>query len=450
MAKKDRTDAAKRAAAKKDPPTPGVIGRLGSAFDALRITPSEPVTSGADDATEMIGVVGSALLDASQATSDVESDLRHLADAYERDHLEFAVLPTIVMVSDAQRSRVFNETGTALRLDQIAALEHAVRHAVEDKPPVDEVVEKVREIRAAPPRFPWVWQFIGHIVLTLGFGLVLNPTLTALPAYAVLGALVGAVVMIGSRLSTLSLILPVITAFIVTAITALGLAHWVGEDPLRIVAPPLASFLPGLLLTIAAVELTRGQIIAGASRLVYGVAKLVLLAFGVYAGLQVVGHLPSGAADDQLGWWAPWVGIVLCGIGYSLWSSAPKGALPWVIAALAVAHAAQLLGNLLVGAELSGFVGAVVVSPFALLASRFRNAPPPIVLTICGFWILVPGSLGFMAITEAATDSSQAMSTLFSTALAVISISIGMLVGSGLSRDVGAIRRAWKTPATGS
>ena len=39
--------------------------------------------------------------------------------------------------------------------------------------------------------------------------------------------------------------------------------------------------LPGISLTVAAVELAGGQIVSGASRLVYALAQLGLLVFGV-------------------------------------------------------------------------------------------------------------------------------------------------------------------------
>ena len=63
---------------------------------------------------------------------------------------------------------------------------------------------------------------------------------------------------------------------------------------------------------------------SGASRLVWGMSQLLLLAFGVFAGLNLAGYPePSGAA--QAGAWAPWVGVALVGIGYLLFSSAPPG-----------------------------------------------------------------------------------------------------------------------------
>src|SRR5690606_22401102 len=116
-------------------------------------------------------------------------------------------------------------------------------------------------IRRTPPRFGPVLTVVGHTLLTDGFGLVLNPALSALPVYLVLGALVGVIVLIANRIATLSLILPVLTAFTVTLLIALFVRPLIDDDTLRLVAPALVSFLPGLTLTVAAVELTSGQVI---------------------------------------------------------------------------------------------------------------------------------------------------------------------------------------------
>lgn len=399
---------------------------------------------------ELLGAVGAAMLASQQATNDVEETLRQLARAYDRPDLRTFVLPTLVLVEDPSETpahtAIFPARGPGLRLDQAGEVERLVGSAADTRMPPVEVVTEVARIRAAPPRFGPLVTILGHTILTLGFGMVLNPTASALPVYVVLGAVVGTIVVFGSRVATLSLLLPVFTAFAVTALTAWLVAPFVDDDPLRVVAPALVSFLPGLTLTVAAVELTSSQMIAGASRMVYGVAQLGLLAFGVFAAITVVGIRIPSAAPTTLGWWAPWVGIGLTGIGFALFSVAPRRALPWILLALVVAYAAQLLGNLLVGAELSGFVGAAAVVPAVHLLRRFRASPPAAVMLTCAYWLLVPGALGFIGITEAAAGAAGAADAIVQTFVSLLAIAIGMMVGAGFSRDVTAVTRAWHRP----
>ena len=48
------------------------------------------------------------------------------------------------------------------------------------------------------------------------------------------------------------------------------------------------------MLTTATVELASGEMVAGASRLVFGGVQMLLLAFGIVAGVELAG-LPSEA-----------------------------------------------------------------------------------------------------------------------------------------------------------
>lgn len=430
---------------------PRLVDRARSALAALRARPANDAPAVPDAGiTEMIGEIGSTLLASSQATSDVEETLTRLADRYGRRDLRIFVLPTLVLIEDVRSSAlqtaIFPARQDALRLDQSGAMEQLVREAGTHRTAPQSVIDSITRIRTGKPRFGPVLSVIGYTLLTVGFGLVLNPTVTALPVYVVLGVIVGLIVLVGSRLPTLSLILPVLTAFTVTLLISALVRPFVHDDVLRLVAPSLVSFLPGMTLTIAAVELTSGQMMAGASRLVYGIARLGLLAFGVFAGISAGGPPPAASGTaEQLGWWAPWAGVLLVSFGYYLFSAAPRGSWIWILYALVVAYSAQLLGNLLVGAELSGLIGAIIVIPAVYLAGRLRAAPSTAIMLTCGYWILVPGAMGFIGLSEAASGTAGATQVILRTFASLLAIAIGMLLGAGLSRDVTAVSRGWRS-----
>lgn len=425
--------------------------RLRGVVGALRqsTTPTHTEDAPTGSIPNLLGSLGATLLAASQATSDVEQTLERVAAAYGRTDIRIFVLPTLVLIEDLRASpaqtSIFPAVSATLRLDQAGAVDHAVRRALTEQPDPASVAAEIDAACSSSARFGAVLGIFGHTLLTVGFGLVLNPTASALPVYVILGVVVGAVVRFGSRFRTLSLILPVATAFVVTLLVEVLARPIVHDDVLRLVAPSLLSFLPGLTLTIAAVELTAGQVIAGASRMVYGIARLGLLAFGVYAGLLVAGEPTSVASSgDPLGGWAPWAGIALVSLGYYLYSTAPKHSLVWILYALLVAYAAQLLGHLLVGAELSGLIGALIVVPAVRLAALARAAPPPAVMLTCAYWLLVPGAMGFIGVTEAASGTAGASTAILSTFGSLLAIAIGMMLGAGLSRDAVAMARGWR------
>ena len=163
-------------------------------------------------------------------------------------------------------------------------------------------------------------------MLTIGLGLVIRPTAVDLWVYAALGALVGVMKVLAGRLGGGGFLLPIIAAGVVSAIAFL--AHG-GNDAasLRLTIPPLVTFLPGALLTMATVDLAMGETVTGASRFVAGLLQLALLGIGIVIGAELVGNPHAGpvagAAADTLGAWAPWVGVLVFGVGIFVHNSAP-------------------------------------------------------------------------------------------------------------------------------
>jgi uncharacterized membrane protein YjjP (DUF1212 family) len=403
-----------------------------------------PAQTDARGVLRMLEALGLAMIQTGQATNDVEETLRAVARAYSLDDLRAVVLPTYVMLQSVTAGgevRLESAPPGGGRLDQTGAVETLVGRALRREVTPAEATAEVVRIGSAGPRFGPLTALVGHIILTVGFGMVINPTLQAVWVYAVLGAGVGALVLLARKFTGLTSTVPVIAAFGVTLATTLLLVHVVGDQPLRIIAPPLVSFLPGLTLTIAAIELTNNQVIAGASRLVFGVAQLLLLTFGVFAATTIVGAIPAEAPQPSLGAWAGIVGVALVAVGFTLFMSAPRGALAWIFLSLAVTYGAQALGALAIGAGLSGFVGAVVVAPFTRFASFFRSSPPASVMSLACFWLLVPGALGFIGLSGVAQGGAGGLQTLATAGISVLSIALGAIVGISLSRDAGRLAR---------
>jgi uncharacterized membrane protein YjjB (DUF3815 family) len=233
---------------------------------------------------------------------------------------------------------------------------------------------------------------LGHVVLTVGICLVLQPTWGDLGLAALFGALVAVLKRVGGRWTSVQMIMPVVAAFVVAATTFLLAGQGWAEADLRAMIAPLVTFLPGAALAMAVVELSAAEMITGASRLVAGTLQLLLLGFGIVGAAQVVG-LPSADAlvdtpTNQLGWWAPWVGVLLVGIGNYLYFSAPGGSLGWLLLVLYAAWIGQYLGDQALGGYLSGFVRAIVMIPVAYFVERRPSGPPALVsfLTASGCW----------------------------------------------------------------
>jgi uncharacterized membrane protein YjjP (DUF1212 family) len=391
--------------------------------------------------------MGAALTQSGDAVSLIQERLRRTAGAYGYDHAHVSVFPTMLTVAlddgDGAGIRTIDSV-RELRLDQASEVIAVARRAeVAALTPPDALRELERILRE-PARFGPVAFVASHAVLTIGIGLLIHPAAVELWVYAGLGILVGAMKAWAARFATGGYLLAVVAAALVSAIAFLAQG---GDDAasLRLTIPPLVTFLPGALLTMAMVDLAWGETVTGASRFIAGLLQLALLAIGIIIGAELVGDPASGpvagGSADTLGSWAPWVGVLIFGIGVFVHDCAPRGSLGWLLVVLFAAFGGQLVGELIVGSTLSGFVGAAVMVPVAHVVAHARSAPPAHVMFLPAFWMLVPGAIGLIGITEIVGENAEAGTTNLARALVSIpSVALGILVGTMVVRGISMLR----------
>ena len=387
--------------------------------------------------------LGQALSAADDPVSSTKQTLDHLAASYGLPDAEIAVLPTMLMVRAREHGLptidLASDAETSLRLDQIGqlyAIVHLARRGVLS--PQDGLAE-LADMWATPPRFSAVVRVVGHVILSLGLGLVLTPRPLALAWCAGLGLLVGLLRELGARSAALDVLLPVIASVLVSVLVFLATAAGLVVSPLLLLIPPLITFLPGGVLTTAMIELADRHPIAGATRLVAGATQVVLLVFGIVVGQTLVGLHPAEAfaqrTDNLLGWWAAWVGPGVFAVGVYLHFVGPRRSLPWLLLAVYVAWLGEQLGGHVLGAYLGGFAGATLMTLVAYTAERVAAAPPSRVLFLPAFWFLVPGVLAVVGLAElVGSDVEVALLDLSTVAFTVVSVALGVLVGIALTR----------------
>lgn len=97
----------------------------------------------------------------------------------------------------------------------------------------------------------------------------------------------------------------------------------------------------------------------------------------------------------------------------------------------------QLVGNLLFGAEVSGFFGALAMTPIALAIARLPGGPLAQVTFLPAFWLLVPGALGLIGVTQLLGDPATAtIGALVKPVGSIVSIALGVLGGVSIYRGL--------------
>ena len=355
------------------------------------------------------------------------------------------VLPTALMITLGPPGGTsidsIPQLGGALRLDQISALYELVHEAERGEVEPAEGLGRIEHILETPPRHGAVVTVAAYSAMTVGLCLILQPTPSDVAIAAGLGAIVGMIAHAAHGRQTLTVFVPMLAAMIVAGLSFEAVQHGVADPGLRTLIAPLVVFLPGAVLTTATVELASGEMVAGASRLVFGTVQLLLLAFGIVAGVELAGLPTEAVVGDEpanlLGWWAPWLGVIVFGIAAALHFSAPRGSLRWLMVVLAAAWIGQLAGGELVGDEVSGFFGALAMTPVALAIARLPGGPPSQVTFLPAFWLLVPGALGLIGVTQVVGDPAAAsIEDLVKPLGSIVSIALGVLCGVSAYRGL--------------
>ena len=404
----------------------------------------------ANEVASMMREIGVALSEVAQPIPIVQGRLEAIAAKYTTQQVRLVVLPTVLLIQIGDAAyQIDGSTHSSLQLDAAGRIDHITSLAEAGAITPTDALTAIEAARRMPPRFGRFTTAIGYAITTLGFGIMINPTWATLPGYLFLGLVVGMIVSYGGRFPSLTPILPTLSALVVTLLATWFVAAAVDDGLLRVISPALVATLPGMALTTGALELADSQIISGSSRLIYGISQLALLVFGVMLGMHIAGsEIAPQNPSAPMGPFSLYLSIVIVAIGLSIYLSAPRGSLFWLMAAIAVAVLGQKLAESVMSPANSGFVGASLAVLFAMFATRLKNAPPAVVMLLASFWSLVPGALSFMSVSQAATGRNADVATMGVAGAAIAAIALGTLVGWSIFRTIDS-RTPWaKTMGT--
>lgn len=391
-------------------------------------------------AGEFLVRLGSDMALAGESVDRIRARMMAVARVFDLGEIEIAVFPTLMLIETGHgvsaQVHLSSQTGMSLRLDQVAALYDVLKDAEEDRITPADGIERLDAIHRMRARVPWFVRVLGHGLAAAGLSLLFHPSVEGLLASAGLGMVVG-LFKLPHRPSH-ELVYPVLSSFVV-ALVVLALFDDL-DDPLGTLIPPLITLLPGGALTTGTVEVATGQMISGAGRLAYGTMQLMLLAFGILAAAALLEKGPGRlvyTAESGYGWWVSWLGVGLLALGYYLHYSAPSRALPYLAGVLLVAHLGQVVGAAVFDSQLSGFFGALALTPVVLWLDATNHGPPSLVTFLPGFWLLVPGAGGVVGLTELVGSHQRlGLESLASVLITIMSIALGVLIGTALYRSL--------------
>lgn len=402
------------------------------------------ISDGADfppNLLEFLTELARALTSAGIAVMTIESIIKQICVAYGVKAEAVVDFPTFILIKvadgESKALTVMGQKPGFLPLDQVSRLYELIRRAEKAEITPEDGIKRINEIIGVKHQANYIKHIVGYALYSTGLGLLLLPTINELFFCGVLGAVMGVIVGYSEDKPRLEMVRPVLTAFLVSMVFFFGVKQGIVNNSLTILVPSLSYFIPGAVLATGMFELAANNVISGASRLVQGVVVLLLLLFGVILGLQVVGLSGKYVVANMavsLGWWAPYIGILVFTMGLYLLMSIRNKDMPGVLIVLFATFLGQQAGNYLVGGLFGAFVGSCLMTMVGTYLERSKLKTPYYVSIIPAFWILVPGSLGFINLAAfVGQNYSASIANLLLVILTFVAISMGLLIGAVIS-----------------
>ncbi|WP_217184184.1 threonine/serine exporter family protein [Streptomyces sp. AC495_CC817] len=391
--------------------------------------------------------LGTLLLEAGFSVTDTRDALDEVRRRVAPDvELSFAVLPEAVFVSPADGSQApilrvaFASSLSTRQSAMVSRLMHRLRDGLIT---LDTALGPEQErIRAAAMRRPVMRWVVGNALLAGGLALLFRCPWWAVLVATAVGTVIGGMAVLLRRIRPAAAIAPFLIALVSTVLVSEA-ASLLGYSsvPLFAVCAPVAILVPGALITNALLELTAADVVTGASRLVYGIVLLGFMVAGIAAGSALIGlEVDEGSAvllADVSGVisagpaWASlpsaafsWIGVVGVAVGISLVFGAGYRLTAVSIAAMGVAYALLFTAAPHWGSTIATGVAAAVLFVLARLAERSTLAIPAAITFQPAFLLLVPGTVGLVALASFDIDTVAAAPAVF------FSLCIGIKIGS--------------------
>jgi uncharacterized membrane protein YjjP (DUF1212 family) len=320
-----------------------------------------------------------------------------------------------------------------VQLERLALLDAVGDAVLAERMSLAEAEARVVAIEHAPPRF-------GPVATTAATGLV---SAAAVGFFAgswwdlllagLVGLAVGLLALLSERLPALARLFLPSAAALATALATVGAWALPGVSAHLVTLCALIVLVPGLTLTIAANELASGHVVSGTARSTGAAVVFLQIGLGVLAGSLVQGLLPGPPLAVQPATLPPgslWVAGALAALSLVVLFQARPGDTPIVLVAVLTALATSTLAGHHVDAPGPAFLGALAVG---LLGNGYARATrrPSLVAVLPGILILVPGAVGFEAVSAMlADDVLTAVQTAFTALLAAVALAAGLLVAS--------------------
>jgi uncharacterized membrane protein YjjB (DUF3815 family) len=316
-----------------------------------------------------------------QATDQTLAAAQKLGDALE---LRVMILPQwgelLFQASDREGRFVSAEEAepAGVDMDRVASAGHAIEEIGAGHLVPAEAAKAIQLISKKPPAPTWLFALAaaaGAVALAVLFGVRHLPATALIFVSAGAGGVLRRVL---SRYSGNIFLQPFAAALVAGVVGALAVRFELSST-LRLVAVcPCMVLVPGPHFLNGMLDLIRGRMNLGASRLTYAFLVVVAISMGLLVGLALLGvSLPVDPPGRALPLWHDVIAAGVAVACYSIFFSTPLRMLPWPVAVGAAAHALRWVALSVLGmsAAIGAFIACLIVGLVLTPVSRRTRMP---------------------------------------------------------------------------
>jgi uncharacterized membrane protein YjjP (DUF1212 family) len=343
------------------------------------------------------------------------------------------LLPFLFLLYGNKNTQI-HRTSVSWNMDRYQSLRKFMKQVINHEVSFEEAVEELVKIREKKPRVPELVYFY-----------VLFPLTSFLTAPALFGsewltapfsALFSLPVAVACHLQRHYTIPPYVSEFI--ACTVVGFfsiitSHYMNQCFQSVAFAAIVWLLPGLSITLSAIELGTNNLISGSARLISNIFFSAILAYGLTLGGQIAAWLPYNQVVTQI---CPNISsnnlliafltpVLVASLGLLLgarWQQIPPmlivGWIGWFVTR-AMSTTTTITNN---------FVTSAVISTCACLWAELVQQHTYVPITFSGIEILVPGSLSVKALLSVEFEESGSHF-----GQTIIEVIIGLFLGINLT-----------------
>lgn len=322
-----------------------------------------------------------------------------------------------------------------LDIGRLTEVDHVSQDVAEGALAVERGIDRLKEIARRRPIFGLPVHLLAWAATGMAVTSMLKSSWIDIAIASLLGMLTGIMSMRwGKRLQVIGSFEPIIAAM-VTVLAYLLSSILGGSQVPHIVIGALIILMPGLNLTLAITELATGHLSSGTSRFAGASVVLIKLALGVVLATQAMsalGFVTDEATTVLAPGWFIWLSVLVAGFAFAILFEILIRDLPVVIFTAVTTFALNFYVSSHISPNVGIFLASLYVASASNLFSRLTNRPA-VIMRMPGIILLVPGSLGYRALTLLFSDDMNAgLSSAVGVATVLACLVGGLLLGNTL------------------